>query len=227
MVPGIVCIDINDEEEENNVLTCIHNRYSNERVVIVTNLTSDHDAPELIKIGDDHLELRYVGSIYNIHGNGLYKAEVYSRHGSTFKKWWYQHRNQKHSTCSDNEPGMNKKNHTYTVAYVKLYNFDEQSNKRKLLKLLGGQCHVICATHDLPLVRSRGHLQCSTCKKRQDYLCCSVSSCQCNICKKCFDTINEEEIYFQHESRDEEASTSDGSFSSDDSSRSDSCHAPS
>ena len=64
MVPGIVCIDIDNKEEENNVITCIHNRYSNERVVIVTNLTSEHDVPELIKIGDDFLELRYVGSIY-------------------------------------------------------------------------------------------------------------------------------------------------------------------
>ena len=152
MIAGIICIDIDDNEQENNVLTCILNKYLNERVIIVTNLTSEHDVPELIIIGDDHFELRYVGSIYNIHGNGAYKAEVYSRHGNNFEKWWYQHRSQKHSTCSNKEPAIDKQNHTYTVSYVKLYNFDEQSNKRKLLKLLGGQCHVICATHDLPLV---------------------------------------------------------------------------
>ena len=50
MITGIICIDIDDDEEENNVLACIYNKYSNERVIIVTNLTSEHDVPELIKI---------------------------------------------------------------------------------------------------------------------------------------------------------------------------------
>ena len=58
MIAGIICIDIDDDEEENNVLACICNKYSNERVIIVTNLTSEHDVPELIIVGDDHFELR-------------------------------------------------------------------------------------------------------------------------------------------------------------------------
>lgn len=76
IVTGIICIDMN--EEEFDLCTSIQNRYLDERVIIITNLTSQEDAIEWIQIGNDYFELRYVASIYNIHGDGLYKAEVYS-----------------------------------------------------------------------------------------------------------------------------------------------------
>ena len=114
-------------------------------------------------------------------------------------------------------------NHLHTIACVKVFNFDEQTNKRKFLKLLGGQCHVRGATREAPLVRSRGNLRCPSCKRRQDFYCCSTSSCGSNACKKCFDAIDENEIHFQQEICNETASsTLEESFSSDSSSMSES-----
>jgi len=96
---------------------------------------------------------------------------------------------------TDEYPSINIQNRMFTLAYVKLDELDEKSFKLKFLQLLEGQVHVQCIYHKLLLIVSRGKNKCF-CRKRQEYLCCSVLSCEICICKKCFANYDEEEINF-------------------------------
>ena len=78
---------------------------------------------------------------------------------------------------------------------MKLDELDEQLFKLKFLQLLGGQVHVQYVYHKLPLIVSQGKNKCF-CKKRQEYLCCSISLCEICICKKYFTNYDEEEINY-------------------------------
>ena len=187
-------VSLSDGDHLHFIADVVKSVYFNERVVIVTNLKQQHHLPDMISVGDHRFELRHCSCTYN-ERNGTFSGESFSRHGKYFNKWWHQYRNDKVMIQIDEYPSINKENRLYTLAYIKLDELDEQSFKMKFLKLLGGQVHVQCIHHKLPLIVSRGKNKCS-CEKRKEYLCCSVSSCNVCICKKCFTNYDEDVIKF-------------------------------
>ena len=55
----------------------------------------------------------------------------------------------------DTYPELRHENKNYTLAYVRVDDFVEESYINKFLQLLGGQVHVKCDVHKLPLIISR------------------------------------------------------------------------
>lgn len=87
---------------------------------------------------------------------------------------------------------LNHANRKYTLAYTRIDDLDEQSDKNKFLQLLGGQIHVKCNTHGLPLIISHQKSKCGKCNKCHQHLCCSVLTCNTYVCKKCFEELDED-----------------------------------
>ena len=88
-----MCIDMHQEDDE--LITSTQNSYSNERIIIVTNVKDQDNLHKIITIVNDKFELQHVEIIYNENRQGLQKAEVYSRRGKHLPKWWCEHRSQK------------------------------------------------------------------------------------------------------------------------------------
>ena len=103
-------------------------------------------------VGYHEYELRYHPCTYNKH-NDFFHLNIFSRHGILFTKWWYQDSYDKITFQSDMNPELSHENRNYTLSYVRIYEFDEQSQK-KILQQLRGQVHVQCDLHKLPLIIS-------------------------------------------------------------------------
>lgn len=80
-------------------------------------------------------------------------------------------------------------NNTYTFAYVRDDNPDMESFRKKFLKHLGGQSHVQCAKHNLPVIASITHTNKCECGRKEFYCCCQFS-CTAFMCKKCFSALD-------------------------------------
>ena len=72
-----------------------------------------------------------------------------------FSNWWYQDYFDKLTVQSDTYLELIHENRNYTLAYIIIDEFDAQSYNNKILQLLGGQVHVQCDLHKLPLIFSR------------------------------------------------------------------------
>ena len=79
-----MCMNMDQVDDE--LISFIINNYSNERIIIATKIVHQESLPETFTIGKEEFELQYVASIFEQHGEGLYSAEVYSRHGKPFSK---------------------------------------------------------------------------------------------------------------------------------------------
>ena len=99
-------------------------------------------------------ELRLIMTI-NFLSDIKYNSQVYSRHGGVFKKWWLQEKigkNKKFPTQIDGSVEFNKDS-SVTVAYIRLHNNNIlQKISSELLQYIGGQSHMICHKHKIPLV---------------------------------------------------------------------------
>ena len=67
--------------------------------------------------------------------------------------------------------------------------------KNKFLQLLGGQVHVQCNIHKLPLIISRHRKKCG-CNWQHQHLCCSITTCYICLCKKLFEAYDQKIINF-------------------------------
>ena len=82
----------------------------------------------------------------------VFSMEIFLVDMDFFSKWWYQDRFDKITVQSDTHPELSHENRKYTLAYVRVDEFDEKSYKNKFLQLLGGQVHVQCGVHKHPLI---------------------------------------------------------------------------
>ena len=61
-----------------------------EKVIILSNFGSTtENLQDSFSIDSYEYELVYFASTYNEH-NGLFKGDIFSWHGGSFSKWWYQ-----------------------------------------------------------------------------------------------------------------------------------------
>lgn len=168
------------------------------KVLIITDLTHYIPLDDNVTVNGSTYELRYCSTTSSANrrqsGNNSYTADVMCRHGRTLKKWWYQSRSDKIMIQSENSPSL-KENQSATVVYVKMDDTDEQSLKNKYLHLLGGQTHVQCSEHKLPLVISRGNNKCG-CRKKKEHLCCSMPNCNIGLCKLCYESHDDRSLHF-------------------------------
>ena len=80
---------------------------------------------------------------------------VFSRHGKSFSKWWYQHFFYKTAVQSDTYSVLSHENRNYTLALLRVDEFYEKSYKSNFIQLFGGKVHVQCDVNKIYLIISR------------------------------------------------------------------------
>ena len=80
-------------------------------------------------------------------------------------------------------------NDNYPCVYVRTDNDDIIIMRNKFLESLGGQIHVQCSKHKLPLIASSKRSNKCQCGKTGFYQCCELS-CNNFMCKRCFQFKN-------------------------------------
>ena len=89
---------------------------------------------------------------------------------------------------------MSHENRNYTLAYVRVNEFDEQSYKNKFLQLVGGQVHVQYYVQKIPLIISHQKIKCGCNQQREFFL--SKETCKIFLCKKLFEAYDQTIINF-------------------------------
>ena len=131
-----------------------------------------------------------------------YDAKVYSRHGGCHSKWWYQERSLWHGynnpiQCDFNSQGIYE-NGTLIAVYIKHSTKYLEEIGKSLLEYIGGQNHIICGKHKLPLIPVPDRKAKCKCGKKESLRCPDLSclNCICDTCAEKLDTdiINEIDI---------------------------------
>ena len=91
---------------------------------------------------------------------------------------------------------------------MKIEKLDMESLKNQFLKSIGGQSHVLCSVHKLPLIPSfERSSKCSECDRKEYFTCCDIT-CTSHLCRRCFemkDTRNINYVYpYDIDDRDED-----------------------
>ena len=108
----------------------------------------------MINFNNVSFELRTIVSSSQV-GDDKWNGFTYSRHGnSQFKSWWYDEKNQSVPIKVDELKNDFPDFENYTLAYVKINEINMDSIRNQFLKSLGGQTHIQCSQHKLPLIAS-------------------------------------------------------------------------
>ena len=103
---------------------------------------------------NEKYELRVIMSV-NYISDIKYNSNVFSRHGGSFKHWWLQKKVDKKQSLPiqlENEIELNSDSFI-TVVYIRSQNNDNlQKMSSKLLHYIGGQTHITCQKHKMPLI---------------------------------------------------------------------------
>lgn len=201
-IDEIFCCDASNEDE-------IKTELSNEDLSIISiiivkfKIDSSTILPELIDLDRVSFELRTIVSTSQI-GDDKWTGFTYSRHGGVqFHSWWYDEKNQSVPIKVDEVPNNLPESENYTLVYVKINEIDIDSIRNQFLKSLGGQTHVQCSEHKLPLIASTERKnKCIRCF-RKDYYRCVEFECRTFICKHCFDRIDRRTVTCISSSEDE------------------------
>ena len=60
-----------------------------QKIIIISNIKSQIIFPKYFVAISHEYELRYCSCTYNEH-IGFFNGNIFSRHGKSFSKWWYQ-----------------------------------------------------------------------------------------------------------------------------------------
>ena len=167
-----------------------------EILILSPDFIINNDLQEMIIVNNLNFELRMVSSTTNTATQ--WDGIVYSRHGGpNHQSWWYQKRRQNLSiqTPDGTLNGFDTSN-TQVAVYVKTVSPDMDKLRHDYLVYMGGQKHIFCRKHDLPLIASSKRdnictltsLPSNTICGKKEIMCCSELNCHVRICKTCYDT---------------------------------------
>ena len=157
-------------------------------------------------------ELRLVTCVTHLSTPMKYHAYTYSRHGGCHTKWWFQERKNLLSLPIqvDDAPVL-KPNAEHTAVYIRCQNNTLTDISKELLRYIGGQTHIICGKHKLPMIPVPDRKAKCRCG-RIEHLRCPDLECSICICDKCADNHDSNIINEVHE--DDAAITDDDSLMS-------------
>ena len=128
-----------------------------------------------------------------------------------YTSWWYQRRKD-YIWYQRLLLGKMKDNVAYTLAYVRVKITNVEAVRDEYMQYIGGQSHVKCEHHDVPLIalvdRSK---ECSCCDGKE-FLTCPKISCNSIMCKKCFEELDVEEEHTLHHNLEEKNVQIDSDF---------------
>ena len=154
------------------------------------------DLMKEIEINGIKFELRIVTRTW-VEGGHKWNGEIWARHGGMFPNWWYQRRKDPMMKQINGEPQVSE-SCGYILGYAREQKSDVEGMRNKFLKNIGGQFHVQCERHKLPLICSTERSNKCQCGKRE-YLKCSVLMCSVNTCRACFNEYDENCITYLEE----------------------------
>ena len=128
--------------------------------------------------------------------NYKWRGDIFSRNGvSQFTGWWFKESTPNVPIQVYDLPNNIPNNDTYMLAHVRLDGVKFDAIRGKFLQILGGQTHVKCENHRLPLIVFTMHM-----KKYKsvinEYLRCCEISCRVFMCKRYFGNLNYNTIIF-------------------------------
>ena len=80
-------------------------------------------------------------------------------------------------------------NSRIVAVYVKKKIIDFQSLNFEYLKYIGGQNHIYCKDHNIPLINSCNRIKKCNCGRKETFTCASLS-CKTCICQRCLDNLD-------------------------------------
>lgn len=165
-------------------------------------------------VGEFEYELCVVLCTFPMRNN-KWDGFVYSRHSGhgelSHMGWWYQGRNDSIPKQSNLPRTVFSAERRYVLAYVRVQTPDTTSMKSEFLTYLGGQKHIHCSLHRIPLIASTERKLKCNCGKTEFYRCCTLN-CQCCICKHCVNQHDRDVITLI----DNNGTPSDGTHNDDD-----------
>ena len=171
-------------------------------VIVNTNINSDDEMLENVNfeyisnlLHSTHHELCFIGC-FNVDDDTNRKdAECYFRHGGIYTSWWKVERYLKLPIhCLEVKQAFNMRELQFLV-YVKKRNTEIESIRNSMLQYMGGQAHVICGVHRIPLIVQKiSNKNCCadySCNNQVFYGCPNVE-CNVCICKTCFHEVQKD-----------------------------------
>ena len=189
-------------------ISSLHNIHIDTTVIIAIN--DEINCSNIINEADLHImtntyELRFFDITKKIENSDVkWEGLSYFRHGGEFKSWWKVERLKRlpiHSVFPVDVYGID----TNVMIYVKKYDVNIDDIRNTFLKYIGGQSHVYCKLHKLPLIvvptsknycgleiSGQAHSHC----KRKIYYGCPNIFCDVSICQKCFNQYSKSTVSF-------------------------------
>ena len=161
-------------------------------IIILYDYIYNDEFSEYIEVHSQMYELRLICCTWESGDN--WDGFCYSRHGGKhFPDWWYQER--KDTLCKQASlPETFDREKPLILAFVRIREPSINDARAEYLKYIGGQNHVQCHIHRKPLISSmKKEYKCNCGKK--EYLRCCDFGCKCCICKKCFESLNDEQLF--------------------------------
>ena len=81
------------------------------------------------------------------------------------------------------------------AVYVKKKIIDVHSLNFEYMKYIGGQHHIHCEVHKIPLIYSHNRSKKCNCGRKETYSCASLNCPTC-ICQRCVDQLDASSIHF-------------------------------
>ena len=146
--------------------------------------------PETKSVDSTEYELRVIVKMSNMDDSNEWNGEVYSRHGNSHCNWWHFSWDNDLSTQVDVLPTFNLSDQDRVIAvYVKKRVIDFQTLNYEYLKYIGGQQHVFCKTHEIPLIYSCNRNKKCNCGRKETFTCAKLD-CHTCICQRCVDQMD-------------------------------------
>ena len=126
------------------------------KVIIVDQINHDqfNFMDEIVNINDTQFQLRTIVGTRTLGHNFEWYGYIYSRHGDSYNVWCFDDKDIYIPIQLDNLSDILPYNDKYTCVYVCVNNADTMILGNNFLQSLGGQSHVRCLTHKLPLIAS-------------------------------------------------------------------------
>ena len=164
------------EEEEHNVLIRECDEINFDQVEM--NFTTDNDIEFELCCGISYYEIDELN----------YSSEVFSRHGGQHCNWFYQHRNDYYCREWVDNPSF-RENGKRIFIYCRKVSQKMEDVNRELMKYIGGQTHIVCDVHKIPLITMFNRVKKCECGKSEHFA-CADPKCRTCICKRCANQLD-------------------------------------
>ena len=203
-IPNIICMNTLDGIRE------VIDTDNHDIVIVESHLDVDQSnnprRPDRSRLSNNtsfngvNYELRLIITVH-FTDEFAYTCEAYSRHGGQHSYWWVQNRSDSictQSTCGlypqyDNE---NLESSRTIAVYIKTKNDDNSAELyQEFLSYIGGQSHIVCSHHKLPLISTVDRKNKCRCSKKEHYSCPQLD-CKVCLCQKCSDVCDHSSINY-------------------------------